>query len=461
MFVLLNTQWKSGESWMYVGLTLSGCIIVFWAWNAWNSKKPKPAARRRGKNVRQPDRVDLAPSPQWELKSENQHPYGGAIASKDQPKVADVIDTAEFEVAEDKKAGVFLLEDWWIPLIYQITHLFIVGGTNAGKTFTCKAILDGRIAAGHTIVIIDPHARKNRDKWGKWAEHCVGFGRNFTEIQSMLLALLQEMAERYDMDTNPVPVTVVIDETPAIVAKCPAWRSFITEWAFEARKTDLHLVVLTQSDRVESLGIQGKGDVRDSLSFLRLGAKVQHADISMMRRGGSFQSQEIENNAEKAIELEDISNIPAVEWNADSFWLPAQMPEVPSIPVPGIPSIMGVRSVAQLRGGETGVWAVAEPSSLIPAAIAALGQEYVQLYTLIHSSEKVSIKRLAAAVFPLELEKKAAPRIVKMKRDITKALTDASDEQVDGDQFQAPADSAVIQFRETPVHRDLVGLPIG
>jgi hypothetical protein len=162
-------------------------------------------------------------------------------------------------------------------------HLLIVGETHSGKSTSARAVLHGRIQAGDRIIILDPHATPRT--WGGIV--AVGAGRDFAAIETAMGELLAEMTRRYerlavDADYQPEPLSIFVDEWPAIQTACKKVASqFITELAQEGRKAGMRLVMLTQSDLVASLGIEGKSDVRENFTMLLLGSKaIARADVS-------------------------------------------------------------------------------------------------------------------------------------------------------------------------------------
>ena len=163
--------------------------------------------------------------------------------------------------------------------LHGSTHVLIVGPTNAGKTTAARALLLQRIQAGEHVVLIDPHA--TADTWG--GLEATGAGRDYAAITLLLEQLLAELSERYTkQSTHPAwqsqPLTIVIDEWPSIQHHCGKLAgSFLTQLAQEGRKAAMRLVMLAQSDRVESLGIHGKGDVRTNFATLLLGSKALEA----------------------------------------------------------------------------------------------------------------------------------------------------------------------------------------
>lgn len=172
-------------------------------------------------------------------------------------------------------------------------HLLIVGASDDGKTTTAQAVLAGRIAAGEQIVILDPHATP-----ATWSElPAQGAGADYATLGEAMRGLLAEMAGRYAARAQGcedfAALTIFVDEWPAISRECGAQASeFMMKVSQEGRKVGMRLVILSQSDRVASLGIKGAGDVRDNFSVLWLGSKAETAgDVSGIAWPAAYAAQ--------------------------------------------------------------------------------------------------------------------------------------------------------------------------
>lgn len=147
----------------------------------------------------------------------------------------------------------------------QRGHALIAGPTGAGKSTAMRHLLRAR----ENIVVIDPHS--TRDDWP--GATVIGAGRNFEEIEGYMRSMQSLLSERYEARADGVrdfePITVGLDEMPAIIASLgrsieDTWR----EWLREGRKVGLDLIVSTQSIRVRSLGIQGEGDLLENFALV-------------------------------------------------------------------------------------------------------------------------------------------------------------------------------------------------
>lgn len=142
-------------------------------------------------------------------------------------------------------------------------HVLIAGETGSGKSTAARAVL----AARSNVVVLDPHAAPG--DWG--ALTVVGGGRDFGAIGQHVAQMSRLLTERYqERDAGRRqfdPITIAIDEMPAVVTECGrdvamAWRM----WLREGRKVGLYLVVMTHSTRVTTLGIKGEGDLLENFN---------------------------------------------------------------------------------------------------------------------------------------------------------------------------------------------------
>ncbi|MDJ0553375.1 MAG: hypothetical protein QNJ68_02825 [Microcoleaceae cyanobacterium MO_207.B10] len=172
-------------------------------------------------------------------------------------------------------------------------HLFIVGGTGDGKSYTAESIC--YILEGKTIVI-HPH-KKPGDfqgfpcycggrKYGSWKQDKLTENDNFNRLlkggeypnltcAKAIKLIHQEMDSRYKLYEQGIEnypmVNIIIDEYNTTVDAVPEITSTMNSLIREARKVKLRLILLIQSDLVDDLGIKGKGAIRKCFRFIRLG----------------------------------------------------------------------------------------------------------------------------------------------------------------------------------------------
>lgn len=209
----------------------------------------------------------------------------------------------------------------WLRWIDRAPHLLVGGRTGGGKTTLATALLIQRVLAGDATLILDPHYQP-----GKWAGlPAIGGGNDFEAILSTLPKLIVELDRRmveYNAGKKTEDfqrLTVLIDETPAIVAFCTEmtgsgarrindqrWPKFAQRLGSEARKVGISVILLTQSTLVQDILINSA--FREN--YLRIGLADQARPLL---------SGEIEQKRKQALYdlLRGQEHATAIEWKGD------------------------------------------------------------------------------------------------------------------------------------------------
>lgn len=220
----------------------------------------------------------------------------------------------------------------WRAWLGDAPHLLISGPTNAGKTTLARALL-ADASDRSSLLIVDPH-----DAVGKWPLEAIGGGRDYEGIYQAIDGLLSEMDTRFKAlrqgETHFVPVTVLIDEAPAVALDDPKrWTELVSRLTSEARKTGIRLVILGQSHLVRDLGLSTL--VRRNLGLVALGP--QALDLVNDERDARRRAQLVDllRGQDRAaafayrgeVQVLDVSNVPALA--ARPFTPRAWVPSVP------------------------------------------------------------------------------------------------------------------------------------
>jgi hypothetical protein len=191
--------------------------------------------------------------------------------------IADRLVTATTQAVAAQQ-GIQLFD--WADLCNQpdrYPHLAILGSTGSGKTVLTEWLLHQMPGSSKVIT-----TKRRPNQWR--GLQVVGTPRNFEEIEEGLQQLLQMMGHRTGelerMEHGDfTPFNVAIDEYPAIAANLKGVAKYITTLLREARETRIRLLLLLQGQQVKTLGLEGQSDLRDCLSFLRLGTfAIKHAN---------------------------------------------------------------------------------------------------------------------------------------------------------------------------------------
>lgn len=167
----------------------------------------------------------------------------------------------------------------------------IVGASDAGKSTILRWLSEQATRQGN-VVVIDPHSAPN-----KWPEQCtvIGTGSRHDLIELALGRLVDLMVKRYqeigrgEVEECGHPcVTVIVDEWMAIAEQCSNARPTLIRLLTESRKAAFAIYIGSHSERVRSLGLDGRGD-------LRQGFEVYHLEIDQ-RTGNRRAWLEVDGN---------------------------------------------------------------------------------------------------------------------------------------------------------------------
>lgn len=94
-------------------------------------------------------------------------------------------------------------------------------------------------------------------------------------IAQTIAAIYSEMDRRYKLRDRGIENWEIhnwyIDEIPAIASNLNLFKDVMAMLVLEARKVGIRLWLLAQGQTVKLMGLEGKGEVRESLTYVRLG----------------------------------------------------------------------------------------------------------------------------------------------------------------------------------------------
>lgn len=173
----------------------------------------------------------------------------------------------------------------------KFPNVIIMGEPGSGKTSLAEYL--GVVLKANKRYAVHPHAKpgdfagfnavlgggrnygKPDDEEVAWAD--IESGKVKPTIAQALKALLVLMNERYKRyyqgDTAFDDVDVYIDELPSIVSNLGKkfFASIMPQLLMECRKVGIRLWLLAQGSQVRMLGLEGMSDLREGITFIRLG----------------------------------------------------------------------------------------------------------------------------------------------------------------------------------------------
>lgn len=215
--------------------------------------------------------LSLHQMPQWRVNGQPQEPtpieietYQAFLASRHAPHAT----TPQLLLSSGNEVAP--LPDL-LPILDRAQRVLIRAESDGGKTTLLQHIAAHRAGA---VLVIDPHSYPD-----KWPSKCrvVGTGSNHAEISKVLDKLIDIMVERYReigqglvKEGEHPRLTVIIDEWMSIAHECANAPSVMIRLLTESRKAAFSIFVGSHSERVRSLGLDGKGDLKDGFLFVRI-----------------------------------------------------------------------------------------------------------------------------------------------------------------------------------------------
>lgn len=185
--------------------------------------------------------------------------------------------------------GEVLAVGTWLPLLFErAAHIVILGGSGSGKTRTARGLVRYIVEQRREqVVILDPKA--NRDTW-------MGLPALVrpADIDQAMKALLAEFQRRLDLNPTLTEaeaeaaftrVWVMVDEVSFVRDNCKPWPSFLKRISSMARSLKLHLIIVNQSERVDELGLKGRGDLLANFARIALSPSVWDGEPASIEIG--------------------------------------------------------------------------------------------------------------------------------------------------------------------------------
>lgn len=152
-----------------------------------------------------------------------------------------------------------------IPKLIWYPSVLIYGAPGSGKTHFAEQEVGKRLAAGHRVVVLDPHAA-----YGAWKGcEVYGGGMDYAAIDVKLAWFADEVAKRYKIvqsQPNPKfqPLTFVCDEFTRWGNKCANSTDFFEQLVTDIRKVEMFGLIISHTRTLAGLAnAKGFASLRD------------------------------------------------------------------------------------------------------------------------------------------------------------------------------------------------------
>jgi hypothetical protein len=152
-----------------------------------------------------------------------------------------------------------------MPVLTNYPSVLIYGAPGSGKTTFAEQEVKRRLAAGHRVIVCDPHAA-----YGAW-QGCsvVGGGMNYAAIDAKLEWFATEVRRRYkriESEPNPTfqPLTLCCDEFTNWAGRCSAASEFFQSALSDIRKAKMFGLIVSHTRTMAGLAnAAGMAKLRD------------------------------------------------------------------------------------------------------------------------------------------------------------------------------------------------------
>lgn len=214
----------------------------------------------------------------------------------------------------------------WLHRVNQdatAPHLAITGPTRAGKTTLALAALGNR--PGQVVVCTPKPASK--DPWGGAPAVRLGEERGditYAPLANAVEQVYKEMLRRNREDATGEPISLILDDYSTLVAERPEVRPQVLRLWTMAASCGIRVVIIDTEESVKAWGIEGRGDARSNLVFMRVSPDRSAAIYRWREAPAPINTGEVMHLARHA-------RLDARAWPGLSVW---SAPAPPVLPLP-------------------------------------------------------------------------------------------------------------------------------
>lgn len=145
--------------------------------------------------------------------------------------------------------------DLKLPPLTDYPAILVFGAPGGGKSTFGHDIVDKKLEAGHKVIVLDPHYKK--DAW----KGCEVFGKafNYEEIDQQIIEFAEEVKDRYRRlaeEDNPIfePLSIVADEFTMWGKRCKQAGLFLWQCVTDIRKVNCFALIIGHTNTLTGLG---------------------------------------------------------------------------------------------------------------------------------------------------------------------------------------------------------------
>lgn len=226
----------------------------------------------------------------------------------------------------------------WLTLLNEqpdrYPHTLIIGPTGSGKTTFTRALLASR--AGR-VAVLTP--KPDASDWPGVPIVTIDDDGAFSDLTRAFLALEAEVKQRLvaakRQQSPGLPLTIVCDDWPVLASECGRPASDLFKLVGRlGRSLRVRLVVLSQSERVKSLGLDGEGDAVSNFARVLL-SRGHGAQLLVDGYTLALDTQQVPRLANHPTQpgrwWEPVPVVPEAPIGADLPILPEPVPVVPDL----------------------------------------------------------------------------------------------------------------------------------
>ncbi len=174
-------------------------------------------------------------------------------------------------------------------------HVFLVGYTRGGKTVLLHSIARNRAAAGASVMVCDADAITGRYP----GYRCVGAGDNYDTIGAAINLLWRETEKRRKQraagQRRFPELWFLCDEVHDVKAEIEGAWVVLESVIRRGAKLNMHVVIATQDDQVETLGLHGKSKLLKNLTKAEAMLDEAGRRIAVVGKGVTWEVPDLPN----------------------------------------------------------------------------------------------------------------------------------------------------------------------